>query len=872
MVTQWTDEESGITIYIHTAFANSEDGTVDFTLEPEEPEEGEDAPVYLYTGQYEDDEDPTESEDPEDYIWTYTGYDPAQEPNTSEAGDIEEPVELDPLVEAGLPEEAARMIRENRTDFEGNQDATDQTITNPNELVGTNHGASGYTVTSGLTAAAISDPVYAEGESAIRCCRITCQTAGANASVSFGADELEQKILDALDTLEENSVFTYTLSFDVRMSNPAVTGDITLGDLLTFPAFDPDDYIIGEDDPEPDDEGAEEEAAAGDEEATPDPDGSEVDDEADDQAGPVDITDIWVHYSATADVDQSGTAGAALTIPVTMACGDTLDIANLKIEAGAMATAWKVSAIEAEAAARAAQAAADAAMEMAQATNKHFFYANATGAHVTTVENEPDQGKNVLIDSNGLYIRENTDTLAEFTADGSRIGQDSEAHVVVSPNEMALHLDETEKPFSISVAEDAGTKFYERVYNISAAESTSVVFALPDDAPPIKDDYGAHWISVDIVLTTPATTADALLSDLNGWAQYYTSPVGDTLGRIIYSENARTLTVTPSVRTVGTITITYKYAVPAPELEFGTEASASGANAVAIGAFAVATDDHAIAIGREAAADYDGISIGIGTKAGINLNAVEFAVGRYNDEGTGADTLLAIGNGGSDDNRSNALEIGPDGSVRMGGELFFHTRDGIAPMICSEYGDRNGSDVLIRPGGRLIIGGGEYASNRYDAGSFEGVEAAWIGSDSAVFIESNGNTIASRKKWTFSATGDLIAPNGAVYEAAYKGETVTLTGANLIGNGYSGGSAIYIELPLPKKIAEGSSVNLTTFTAGLRGVKGTIAANGTNLLANTTVARSNAGGLRLTISGQTTNFMANTPVSAVVSNLTITVS
>ena len=186
--------------------------------------------------------------------------------------------------------------------------------------------------------------------------------------------------------------------------------------------------------------------------------------------------------------------------------------------------------------------------------------------------------------------------------------------------------------------------------------------------------------------------------------------------------------------------------------------------------------------------------------------------------------------------------------------------------------DANGSDMIVRSGGRFIAGGGEYASNRYNAGSFEGAEATWIGSDSAVYIESNGNTIANRKKWTFSATGDLIAPNGAVYEAAYKGETVALTSANLIGNGYSGASAIYIELPLPKKIAEGSSVNLTAFTAGLRGIKGTIAANGTNLLANTTVARSGAGGLRLTISGQTTNFTANTPVSAVVSNITVVIS
>ena len=67
-------------------------------------------------------------------------------------------------------------------------------------------------------------------------------------------------------------------------------------------------------------------------------------------------------------------------------------------------------------------------------------------------------------------------------------------------------------------------------------------------------------------------------------------------------------------------------------------------------------------------------------------------------------------------------------------------------------------------------------------------------------------------------------------------------------------------------------MNLTTFTAGLRGVNGTIAANGTNLLTNTTAARSGAGGLRLTITGQTTNFTANTPVSAVVSNITVEIS
>ena len=60
------------------------------------------------------------------------------------------------------------------------------------------------------------------------------------------------------------------------------------------------------------------------------------------------------------------------------------------------------------------------------AINKHFFYTNATGAHITTTENDPDTGNNVLIDSSGVYIREDTDVLAEFTATGSVFNENSD--------------------------------------------------------------------------------------------------------------------------------------------------------------------------------------------------------------------------------------------------------------------------------------------------------------------------------------------------------------------------------------------------------------------------------------------------------------
>ena len=67
--------------------------------------------------------------------------------------------------------------------------------------------------------------------------------------------------------------------------------------------------------------------------------------------------------------------------------------------------------------------------EATEEINRHFFYANATGAHITTVENDPDSGNNVLIDSSGMYIRENTDTLAEFTADGALFNQNSDSRL-----------------------------------------------------------------------------------------------------------------------------------------------------------------------------------------------------------------------------------------------------------------------------------------------------------------------------------------------------------------------------------------------------------------------------------------------------------
>lgn len=78
-------------------------------------------------------------------------------------------------------------------------------------------------------------------------------------------------------------------------------------------------------------------------------------------------------------------------------------------------------------------------------------------------------------------------------------------------------------------------------------------------------------------------------------------------------------------------------------------------------------------------------------------------------------------------------------------------------------GDANGSVLLIRPGASLIAGGGEYATNRWGVGDIDTTnEKTYVGADSNVYIETNGNTIANRKTWTFDTSGNITTPTGGL--------------------------------------------------------------------------------------------------------------
>lgn len=135
---------------------------------------------------------------------------------------------------------------------------------------------------------------------------------------------------------------------------------------------------------------------------------------------------------------------------------------------------------------------------------------------------------------------------------------------------------------------------------------------------------------------------------------------------------------------------------------------------------------------------------------------------------------------------SAPFQVDDNGNIVMGDKLIFGSSVVSVPTFMQHiYGNTNGGALLVRPGGPLVIGGGEYASNRWAEGDIAATnESARLGADSAVYIESNGNTIANRKTWTFDTSGNLTTPTGGLIN------NVDVTKIGEAGDGIAAGTSV----------------------------------------------------------------------------------
>jgi len=436
-----------------------------------------------------------------------------------------------------------------------------------------------------------------------------------------------------------------------------------------------------------------------------------------------------------------------------------------------------------------------ASVEDMESNSKHFFYRDDSGVHMTMVENEPNTGRNTLINADGMYVRDGRVNLA-FFGDTTIIGNENEGNVQLSNNEMDIYITRTKKAFSITSGigdTEVSTTTFPEEYTVG--DDTDITIPQTGD-----------WVSLFTLEGTPTTGTDIAIA-LQGTATFrianLPSAGGEGAGQPQVTEYTYTITdgVFPITLTEGAtqyiwegtieedgspvLDIRYdgkfsthlqikSYATSLsnlamivrtssfdliPQMAFGEGAEANGNHSVAIGEGVVVNGDNQVVVGQYNLSSNNTSNFAVGTGyagAGVNTYWTGFEVGHFSDsDGGGMQAVI----------RGYPARL----TLQNGGFNGITARNS---YISAYYGGGGiGNNMLVQAGGNLVIGGGEYPTNKYDDGlETPSGEDTYIGADGDVWIEPNANTIANVKRWLFSS-------DGSIYEY-HSGAGVNMTGSN----------------------------------------------------------------------------------------------
>ncbi len=222
----------------------------------------------------------------------------------------------------------------------------------------------------------------------------------------------------------------------------------------------------------------------------------------------------------------------------------------------------------------------------------------------------------------------------------------------------------------------------------------------------------------------------------------------------------------------------YSHAEGSANTASGDCSHVEGRLSIASGYYSHAEGENTEASGRSSHAEGENTKAsGRGSHAGGSWSIANgnymTAIGKCNKTTTSA--LFVVGNGTSDTSRADALVLNSTGTLAIGGDFTFG--DGTTAVLRAKTpsrtdgilwvgggkkaaGDVNGTVVRLQGGGLMMVGSGEYPTNRYNLADLnDGDETLFLGSDGAVYVETNGQTIANRKTFTFGADGTFNSPS-----------------------------------------------------------------------------------------------------------------
>lgn len=336
----------------------------------------------------------------------------------------------------------------------------------------------------------------------------------------------------------------------------------------------------------------------------------------------------------------------------------------------------------------------------------NYLSADSSGVMIADLRNGQQTpsnptGRNILLTSNGISVRNNSTSLANFS-DSVRIGQDNSAHMDFSVTGISAH-DGTDNyydvgsgstlvtqtyaveqvPLTITVANDIeeitaisinGTAITN--YDYSDGEKTITIFDRPTSAITVSVTY-AYTDNEDATASSTETFSYNGVS-LTIALLYSGSTVQSVTGSdTSYTISGNNLVFSQRPSSGSTIVITFLLSNAAPYFTFngrnssGTKGSGSASfsnNGIASGESSFIAGIGGTASGKASfsSGEYNNVSAEAGSALGkyVNTNAVGgLSVGTYNIQNP--NYLFSVGNGTSTSSRSNALTVSKNGDVSL---------------------------------------------------------------------------------------------------------------------------------------------------------------------------------------------------------------
>jgi hypothetical protein len=269
----------------------------------------------------------------------------------------------------------------------------------------------------------------------------------------------------------------------------------------------------------------------------------------------------------------------------------------------------------------------------------NVFWADADGAHISSTQSATT-GKNLLINSEGMQVRDGTTPIASYTDMGAVIGKDSNSQVSITNNSITLSIPPVIEKYSF-----LGDIFSVRSYNVGDNVVTDVFYG-----DPIRDKYYTSKPIKNNVITSA----------------YLTTGNGDTINFILdtdYTPWQCAIQITLegitkwSQYSEATLTVVYNEATDNPYVYIGTLddnhagtlSFLVGYNNYAEASFAFAQGNNAYITDRAANASAMGQECSVFAQAahaqGDHCSAMGYAShseGSYSVTGSSSDTSLGF--------------------------------------------------------------------------------------------------------------------------------------------------------------------------------------------------------------------------------------